>query len=100
VSRGADFVAELLDAMPGVEARRAAQSVLSRWGGVSVYLPRSEGRERARVASLLLSALSHADAVRCLAARASVSESQARRILRKMRESGATVGGIEQEIRR
>ncbi len=79
MSRGADFVAELLEAMPGVEARRAAESVLSRWVGASLYLPRREGRERAIVASLLVrGGLSGADAVRLLSGRADVSESQSR----------------------
>lgn len=91
---GSQFVAELLAALPP-EAQRAALRVVRRWGGRSVYLPVPDAAERQRrreVAALLLrSGVDRAEVARIVAERFGVSASQARRILRNVRVSTATV---------
>jgi Mor family transcriptional regulator len=94
VSAGREFIQALLGELPQ-EARSAALRVLQAWGGTSVYIPLSESHRREEVASLLLRAMTAAEAAPIVADRFGVSLSQARRILRKVREARGTVSAVD-----
>ena len=87
---------ELLDAIPDPLTRQRVERVLARYGGQVVYLRQADSAARERTAQVLLtSGMPHADAVKAYAARCGVDESTARKALRKLRVSGATVGAVE-----
>lgn len=52
-----DFAADLLASLPDAAARAAAERVLQRWAGSTLYLPKDRGaapEQRVRAACLLL----------------------------------------------